>query len=59
MVAAEVMLRWRLRIGPVEVAVAVDTSGGGTDMSGYGRRKKLGFHLRFSGGEHLYIGRGS
>ena len=30
---------WWLWIGPGKVAVVVDTSGGGTDMSGCGRRK--------------------
>ena len=55
-------------VGDAEVAARdwsgdVAVAGGhvrlGADVSGGARMKKTRFHPRFSGGEHLYIGRGS
>ena len=60
MVAAAVMLRWRLRIGPGEVAVAVDIVRGGEELSGGARRRKVRVRVRENfGGGHIFIGRGS
>ena len=52
-------LRCRSLIDPGDVAAAVDTSGGETDISGCGRRKMARVSSANFGGGGVYIGRGS
>ena len=52
-------LTWHAAIGGGEVAGGADMSGRRVDASGGARGWILGFVPRISGGDHIYIGRGS